>query len=65
MEKRYAKDIISHLIAQIKAPHFAEEMAPGNDDRHALFEEHIREMAPGTLTDNLKVPVRACSQAVA
>ncbi|MFB5173803.1 hypothetical protein AAIO65_14700 [Erwinia amylovora] len=65
MEKRYAKDITSHLIAQIKAPHSAEEMAPGNDDRHALFEEHIQEMAPGILTDDLRVPVQACPQAVA
>ncbi|KEY59611.1 hypothetical protein [Serratia sp. DD3] len=49
MEKQYTNDITRELIAQMKAPYSAAEMAQMGEEQRTVFEEHIREMAPCTL----------------
>ncbi|MGV3346213.1 hypothetical protein ACGVWS_10920 [Enterobacteriaceae bacterium LUAb1] len=49
MDTQYINDISSKRIDQMKTPYSTEDMSQMDEDRSAVFEEPVREMAPRTL----------------
>jgi len=49
MEKQYTNEITGELIARIKAPYTAQEMARMDENRRAVIEAHLLDMAARTL----------------